>query len=160
VHDSNRGLCTRTRLNPGRCTPCGGSDVDDLQDIDRLEEYIDCSSCILLFLSKGCKSCCSSPRRQHCHSSCQGHTFDLLLADLQSKNCLREVVASVSQQKPRVLVWEANPAKGGAPVEELRDKECPPELRGPVFDGQKVIQWHRIAGGDPPETRPVAASGC
>eukprot|EP00966_Prymnesium_polylepis_P297622 6876567-Prymnesium_polylepis.1 len=92
-------------------------DVDDLQSIDLLEDYVEQSACMLLFLSRGY---------------------------LLSRNCVREVDAAVDFDKPHILVWEANADRGGAPLETLI-QECPPELREPLFEGKPVIQWHRIA---------------
>jgi len=93
-------------------------DVDDLKFIGALETetYVRQSACVLLFLSRGY---------------------------LSSKNCLREVYAAVHFRKPRVLVWEAEADKGGAPLETLRDLECPADLVQPVFSAD-VIRWHRI----------------
>ena len=89
------------------------------KDIEELETYVAQSACIALFLSKGY---------------------------LLSKNCLREVRASLDGEKPLVRVWEADTARGGAPLHELRDKECPPSVRGYVFDPEALyIQWHRMA---------------
>ena len=80
--------------------------------------YVQQSACMLLFLSKGY---------------------------LLSMNCLREVRASVEQRKPHVLVWEQDASKGGAPLVELREKECPEDLQAAVFglEGahREVIQW-------------------
>jgi hypothetical protein len=47
--------------------------------------------------------------------------------------------------RTRIPVWEPDASKGGAPLLHLRDKECPPELRMPVFDEQDIIPWHRTA---------------
>ena len=30
------------------------------------------------------------------------------------------------------------------PLETIKADECPDDLRGPVFDGRAVIEWHRI----------------
>ena len=81
-------------------------DVDDLEEISALERYIDETAVILIFLSKGY---------------------------FRSKNCLREVVATVKKRKPVVLVWEPDPNKGGAPVEALKE-----ELRGMK---EKFVEW-------------------
>lgn len=59
----------------------------------------------------------------------------------QSKNCLREVDASVSQDKPICLMFD--PVRGGASLPDLK-AECRDELRRTVFDGREVIVWHRI----------------
>ena len=95
-------------------------DVEDLEDIGALEEYIADSTVILIFLSKG-------------------YFF--------SRNCMREVRAAVEMEKPIVLVNEVNQAKGGAPLAQLRE-ECPEDVRdyvfGPPDAPREVIQWRRI----------------
>jgi len=89
-------------------------DVDDLESIDALEEYIDGSQVIMIFVSAGY---------------------------FKSANCLREVKAAVEKAKPLSLVFD--PVRGGAPLDTIRDEECPAELRG-IFTGRNVIEWHRI----------------
>jgi hypothetical protein len=91
-------------------------DVDDLQDIGDLEGYVHESAVVLFFLS----------RRY-----------------FQSRNCLREIVASLEQQKPLVLVHEQQQEKGGGPLDLLKS-ECPKERRALIFDGRTPITWHRI----------------
>ena len=76
-------------------------DVDDLESIDKLEEYIAGSQLISLFCSKGY---------------------------FKSRNCLREVHATLETQKPFCLVHD--PDKGGAPLDVIKNDECPDELRG------------------------------
>ena len=58
---------------------------------------------------------------------------------------MREIRAAVSISKPRINVHEADPRKVGATLTEMRDKDCPPELRDAVFGGKKPVLWHRIA---------------
>ena len=89
-------------------------DVDDLESIDALEEYIDRSQVIMIFVSQGY---------------------------FKSKNCLREACASVAKAKPLSLVYD--PVRGGATLQTIKEEECPDELK-PIFDGRKVIEWHRI----------------
>ena len=90
-------------------------DVDDLESIDALEEYIEKSQVIQFFCSKGYFS---------------------------SRNCLREVRETLKKAKPVTLMFD--PEKGGAPLEVIRDEECPADLRGPVFDGRALVKWYRI----------------
>jgi hypothetical protein len=87
-------------------------DVDDLENIGDLELYIDQSAVIQFFLSKGY---------------------------FLSRNCLREVVATLEKKKPFQLVHEADPAKGGAPLDFLRDRECPTECRALIFDAGRRV---------------------
>ena len=91
-------------------------DVEDLDDISRLEEYVSASAVVLLFLSRGY---------------------------FLSRNCLREVRAALASEKPLVLVHETDPSKGGAPLEEII-RECPDELREAIFRGRDVIPWLRL----------------
>jgi len=92
-------------------------DVDDLKNIGELEAYIGRSQVVLCFLSRGY---------------------------LRSTNCLREVRAALAMGKPIVLVHEADPAKGGGTLAELRS-ECPEELQAAIFDaGWPMVVWHRI----------------
>ena len=66
--------------------------------------------------------------------------------DFVSANCLREVVATIKQRKPRILVHEADPAKGGAGLEELRNELKDTEHRKALFpEGHSVITWSRLA---------------
>jgi len=90
-------------------------DVDDLRDIGALEEYVDASAVIMIFVSKGY---------------------------FKSGNCLREAECTVTKQKPITLVHD--PVKGGAKLDFIRDEECPEELRPPIFHERSVIEWHRI----------------
>jgi len=93
-------------------------DVDDLENIDRLEEYVAKSQVVLLFLSKGY---------------------------FLSRNCLREVRAAVTSSKPVILVHEHAETKGGDRLEVLR-QECPDELRELVFDPKRpLVRWHRLS---------------
>ena len=89
-------------------------DVDDLESIDALEEYIDASQAIMIFVSKGY---------------------------FGSKNCLREARTTVEKSKPIALVYD--PVRGGATLESIEEDECPVELKG-IFKDRKVIEWHRI----------------
>ena len=67
-------------------------------------------------------------------------------ADFISANCLREVVAAIEQRKPRILVHEADPAKGGARLEELRNELKDADHREAIFpEGYSVIRWSRLA---------------
>ena len=92
-------------------------DIDDLKDTGALEKYIECLQVILFFLSRGY---------------------------FKSKNWLRQIRAALDQGKPIVLVQEADPAKGGGTLAELR-AECPEELQVAVFDARwKLVVWHRI----------------
>lgn len=61
-----------------------------------------------------------------------------------SRNCLREVKATLDEKLPLVLVHEQQEEKGGGPLEMMR-AECRKEMRPYVFDGRAPIAWHRIS---------------
>jgi len=95
-------------------------DVDDLEDIGNLEDYVEASQCILIFLSKGY---------------------------FYSANCLRELDFALAARKPLCLVHEKDPRKGGVSLDILSD-DCSQEGRDPgaLFRaGLMVTTWHRIA---------------
>jgi len=109
-------------------------DVDDLEEISALERYIDETAVVLVFLSRGY---------------------------FGSKNCLREVVASVHKKKPVVLVWEPEVPKGGASIASLKAElyekaelietlgSTPGECEEYIFrtsqaDGRPTIPWFRV----------------
>jgi hypothetical protein len=56
-------------------------------------------------------------------------------AQFNSKNCLREICSAYSKQKPTVVVYEPDPAKGGAAIPELR-ADCPERHPGFSPTGQ------------------------
>ena len=109
-------------------------DVDDLEQIDHLERYVNQSARVVLFLSSGF---------------------------FRSRNCLREVLAVLETNTPFTLVHEMEPSHGGASLEDLM-QECPEfigteherkTVRERVFyettsTGSRVvrpvIQWHRL----------------
>ena len=59
-----------------------------------------------------------------------------------SRNCLREARHAVEKKKPLTLVHD--PVRGGAPIEVIKNEECPDDLRAPVFRGRAIIPWLRI----------------
>jgi len=93
-------------------------DVDDLEDIGDLETYIEQSSAILMFLSKGY---------------------------FRSRNCLREVTATLEQGRPYLFVHEADGGKGGGTLNDLMLELHNVTQREKLFDGRRTTQWHRIA---------------
>ena len=94
------------------------TDVDDLDHVDLIESYLERSSTMLLFLSKGY---------------------------FQSLNCLREVHATLCLQKHYLLVQEAYTEKGGAPIAELKLELQDKTFRDQVFDGRPVTVWYRVS---------------
>ena len=66
--------------------------------------------------------------------------------DFGSRNCLREVEATLSQGKGYLFVHEADAGKGGGPLEELQKELKNDGHRTRLFDdAHRVIVWHRIA---------------
>ena len=92
-------------------------DVDDLEDVDALERYVEESAVILMFLSWGY---------------------------FASRNCLREVVAALEKSKPYLFVHEANSKKGGGPLDDIRGELENKVHRRMLFDNRRVTIWHRI----------------
>merc|ERR1719424_1838558 len=86
-------------------------------DVDDLEGYVRATGVMLFFLSKNY---------------------------FTSRNCLREVKATIDEQLPLVLVHEQQVEKGGGPLEMMRT-ECREEMRPYVFDERAPITWHRIS---------------
>jgi len=92
-------------------------DIDDLESIDKLEEYIEQSQVIMIFVSKGY---------------------------FKSNNCLREVHCTVAKKKPLALVHDtARYLQSYSPLETIKNEECPDDLR-PIFDSKEVVEWHRV----------------
>jgi len=89
-------------------------DTDDLKDIGALEEYIDQSRLIMVFVSKGY---------------------------FLSRNCLRELNHAVASHKAIALMYD--PVRGGATLDDIYSKEVPTHLQH-IFKGRDMITWHRI----------------
>jgi hypothetical protein len=70
--------------------------------------------------------------------------LNAFVADFSSRNCLREVVATIQMSKPYLFVHEADPGKGGAPVNTLQLELLNVPHRNKLFDGRRATQWHRI----------------
>ena len=62
-----------------------------------------------------------------------------------SRNCLKEIVASIEQRKPLVLVQEQQQDKGGGPLELLKAECRDDEMREAIFNGRTPVVWHRIS---------------
>ena len=62
-----------------------------------------------------------------------------------SRNCRREIEASLNATLPLVLLHEQQEDKGGGSLEALK-AECREEMRSRIFDGQRTpFTWHRIS---------------
>ena len=100
-------------------------DVDNLEDISRLGEYVGNSSALVVFLS-GSSSPLGQPQSDY----------------FSSANCMVELRAAVDQDVPILLVLETDPTHGGVPLEVHREA-CPDELAAAVFR-HPPIPWHRL----------------
>ena len=95
-------------------------DVDDLEEIGQLENYVHQSQSMLFFLSKG-------------------YFF--------SANCKKEIAATLANGNPTMLLHETDPNRGGAPMDQLL-ADCPDDWRKEIFcpdDWRRpVIPWLRV----------------
>eukprot|EP00964_Phaeocystis_antarctica_P021694 scaffold12062_cov79-Phaeocystis_antarctica.AAC.1 len=82
------------------------------EDIGDLEGYVRATGVMLFFLSK---------------------------KYFGSRNCLKEIEASIEQKKPLVLVQEQQEDKGGGPLEILKAECRNDEMREAIFDGRTPI---------------------
>ena len=82
-------------------------DVDELDDVGRLEECVGASMCFAIFLSKNY---------------------------FKSKSCRRELATALHSGKPMIVVHESDVAKGGATLEEMR-LECEEHCQGNLDEG-------------------------
>jgi hypothetical protein len=94
-------------------------DVDNLDDVGKLEEAVTTAGNFLIFLSKGY---------------------------FASKNCRRELYAARAADKPMIAIQEADKNKGGADIDELKEecrKYCTSEdavaLAFPTFPGSNEV---------------------
>jgi hypothetical protein len=88
------------------------------EDIGDLEGYVRATSVMLFFLSK---------------------------KYFGSRNCLKEIRATLDQRKPLVLVQEQQEDKGGGPLELLKAECHNAKMREAIFDERTPIVWHRIS---------------
>ena len=118
--------------------------VDDLQSIDALEEYIESSAVITIFVSKGYFLSKSKPL-PHTGPTQPQYQRWLTLVVLFHADCLREVYCTLALLKPLCLVFD--PVRGGAPLPDLEaecDVKLQPAIFGPPDNKRDVIPWHRI----------------
>ena len=95
--------------------PTGRRSAEDIGD---LEGYVRATSVMLFFLSK---------------------------KYFGSRNCLKEIRATLEQKKPLVLVQEQQDDKGGGPLELLKAECRDEQMREAIFEGRTPIVWHRIS---------------
>ena len=88
------------------------------EDIGDLEGYVRATSVMLFFLSK---------------------------KYFGSRNCLKEIRATLEQKKPLVLVHEQQEDKGGGPLELLKAECRDEQMREAIFNERTPIVWHRIS---------------
>jgi hypothetical protein len=101
-------------------------DIDDLSDISALEQLIDATDVIIVFLSG------SAPP-----GDAGGERSDYM----RSANCMRELRRAVETGKRLVFVSETD-AQHGAVSMATHRRDCPAELRH-VLDEHPVVPWHR-----------------
>jgi hypothetical protein len=97
--------------------------VDDLEEIGDLEGYIDRTSTILIYCSKGY---------------------------FQSKNCVRELVATVNYQKPIIGLIDPEASHGGLSVDEVHAQLLQADLvaiskwsfRAQECSESSTSEWH------------------
>ena len=92
-------------------------DVDDLEDIGKLESYIAASDVILIFLTD---------------------------KYLSSMNCRRELVAAINAQKPLIVILESDPDKGATNVVQLRAEVDALEQNGVLSTADRLAADHLI----------------
>lgn len=64
----------------------------------------------------------------------------------KSKNCLREVQTAVVKKKPVMCVQEAEVAKGGGPLEEIKAELEDSRLKEAIFtEGRLISIWYRVS---------------
>ena len=92
-------------------------DVDDLDDVSMLEEYVGASHLVLIFVSAGY---------------------------LESRNCLRELSCAAQTCKPIVAVRETEREHGGMSDDEVRVACADASLLTELY-AAPPIEWHRIS---------------
>ena len=112
-------------------------DVDNLDDVGKLEASVNLSAAFIIFLSKGY---------------------------FKSFNCRRELYTALqdgSQPKPIISVWEADENKGGATLAQLRQEAmefCDESL--PEYPGYGGVDVTVERVFDSKENIPIAWVGC
>ena len=124
---------------PQRCAPFGDHNsslrvrlwrlatgqVDDLEEIGNLEGYIERTSVILIYCSKGY---------------------------FQSRNCIREFVATVAMKKPIIALIDPEVSHGGLSIQEVRTQLTETDEIAITKWGFKehqdhqrtVLEWHGV----------------
>ena len=124
--------------------------MDDLESIDALEEYVDGSQVIMIFVSAGyfkSANCLREVKAANSNPSPSPSPNPNPNPNPNLTHNPNQVKAAVTKAKPLSLVFD--PVRGGAPLETIREVECPAELRD-IFNGRSVIEWHRIKVADTP----------
>lgn len=100
-------------------------DVDNLEDIGRLDEYIENTGAIIIFLTG------SVDESGECISDY-----------MRSTSCMIELRAAVRLLKPLILVLETDASHGGVPL-AVHEAECPADIKNYVLSSP-IIPWHRL----------------
>ena len=98
-------------------------DVDDLSDIGALEEHVDGSDVVIVFLA--------------------GSNGDEERSDyMRSANCVRELRQAIERKKRIVFVLETDPQHGAVSMGTHR-RDCPDDLRH-ALAAHPIVPWYRI----------------
>ena len=98
-------------------------DVDDLSDIGALEEHVDGSDVVIVFLA--------------------GSNGDEERSDyMRSANCVRELRQAIERKKRMVFVLETDPQHGAVSMGTHR-RDCPDDLRH-ALAAHPIVPWYRI----------------
>jgi hypothetical protein len=124
-------------------------DVDDMQDIAKLPDYVSQSAVLLVFLSRGYFKSVGSfrfERSRETPSSFSSSLCSRVCFCASQKACITEIEQAVSLQMPLVLCHHSGIQTGGAPMNTLHG-ECPPDCVMFVFGDdthrRPYIPWVR-----------------
>ena len=104
-------------------------DVDDLDDISKLEQLVDTTDALLVFLSGSI-------------IEDDAGTFVEVSDYYRSANALREIRHALKREKPIIYVRETDVRHGGVSYATHRN-DCPADLL-PHLEAAEVIEWHRF----------------
>ena len=118
-------------------------DVEDLADTSRLEEYVEASDVLIVFLSGSIDTQWASQSPTQASPGQSTIEVEVRSDYMRSKSCLRELRAATRVGKPICWVAETDPRHGGVPLEVHR-RDCPADLRDLLAE-HPLIPWFRAA---------------